>query len=81
MDVGLLIARVVFGLLLAAHGCQKLFGWFGGPGMSKAATFFESLALTLVACSWGAQRLWNVAAGFSRSAFFSLPRPRLLSPP
>jgi putative oxidoreductase len=30
MDVGLLIARLVFGLLLAAHGCQKLFGWFGG---------------------------------------------------
>ena len=43
MDVGLLIARVVFGLLLTAHGCQKLFGWFGGPGLSKAATFFESL--------------------------------------
>lgn len=43
MDVGLLIARLVFGMLLAAHGCQKLFGWFGGPGMSGAAMFFESL--------------------------------------
>ena len=43
MDVGLLIARFVFGLLLAAHGCQKLFGWFGGPGLSGTATFFESL--------------------------------------
>lgn len=43
MDVGLLIARLVFGLLLAAHGCQKLFGWFGGPGISGTATFFESL--------------------------------------
>lgn len=32
MDTGLLIARVVFGLLMAVHGSQKLFGWFGGPG-------------------------------------------------
>ena len=29
MDVGVLIARLVFGLLLATHGCQKLFGWLG----------------------------------------------------
>lgn len=43
MDVGLLIVRSVFGLLLAAHGCQKLFGWFGGPGIGGTATFFESL--------------------------------------
>jgi putative oxidoreductase len=43
MDVGLLIVRTVFGLLLAAHGCQKLFGWFGGAGIGGTATFFESL--------------------------------------
>ena len=43
MDVGLLIARTVFGLLLAAHGCQKLFGWFRGAGVGGTAAFFESL--------------------------------------
>jgi putative oxidoreductase len=43
MDMGLLIARLVFGSLFAAHGCQKLFGWFGGGGLSRTAGFLEGL--------------------------------------
>lgn len=43
MDEGLLIARVVFGSLFAIHGCQKLFGWFGGYGVGGTAVFFEGL--------------------------------------
>src|SRR5579864_6720553 len=42
MDTGLLILRVVFGLLMIGHGTQKLFGWFGGPGPHKAAGFVAS---------------------------------------
>jgi putative oxidoreductase len=33
MDIGLLLLRLTVGLTLAAHGAQKLFGWFGGPGL------------------------------------------------
>jgi putative oxidoreductase len=33
MDIGLLLLRMTVGLTLAAHGAQKLFGWFGGPGL------------------------------------------------
>jgi putative oxidoreductase len=43
MDAGLLIARLVFGLMMAVHGGQKLFGWLGGPGMSGTAAFLEGL--------------------------------------
>jgi putative oxidoreductase len=43
MDTGLLIARLVFGTVIAAHGAQKLFGWFGGYGIAGTGGFFESL--------------------------------------
>ncbi len=33
MDIGILLLRLTVGLTLAAHGSQKLFGWFGGPGL------------------------------------------------
>ena len=43
MDTGLLILRLVLGLLMAAHGAQKLFGWFGGHGLAGVSGMFESL--------------------------------------
>jgi len=43
MSNGLLLARVVIGLLMAAHGSQKLFGWFGGYGLTKTGEFFGFL--------------------------------------
>ena len=43
MDEGLLLTRVAIGLLMAAHGAQKLFGWFGGYGLDGTAGFFEGL--------------------------------------
>lgn len=43
MQTGLLVARLVFGLLMAAHGSQKLFGWFGGYGLAGTGGFFEKL--------------------------------------
>jgi putative oxidoreductase len=43
MNIGLLLIRVVFGALMAAHGSQKLFGWFGGYGLAGTGGFFEQL--------------------------------------
>ena len=42
-DTGLLIARLVLGLLMAGHGTQKLFGWFGGHGLAGVSGYFEHL--------------------------------------
>ena len=43
MEIGLLLLRVVVGLTLAAHGAQKLFGWFGGYGLDGTGGFMETL--------------------------------------
>src|SRR5205809_6762328 len=43
MAIGLLLIRLVVGVLMAAHGSQKLFGWFGGYGLTGTGAFFEQL--------------------------------------
>jgi putative oxidoreductase len=43
MNIGLLLLRLTIGLTVAAHGSQKLFGWFGGPGLSGTGQFFTML--------------------------------------
>ncbi|MGW7789813.1 DoxX family membrane protein [Streptomyces tricolor] len=42
-DVGLLLLRLGTGGVLAAHGAQKLFGWFGGHGLEGTGQFMESV--------------------------------------
>ena len=40
-----LALRVPVGLIFAAHGAQKLFGWFGGYGLAGTGQFFDSIGL------------------------------------
>ncbi len=44
-DSAALALRVVAGLIFAAHGAQKLFGWFGGYGLDGTGQFFGSVGL------------------------------------
>jgi putative oxidoreductase len=43
MASGILLLRVIVGLVLYAHGAQKLFGWYGGYGLRGTAGFFGGL--------------------------------------
>lgn len=43
MASGFLILRLLVGLTMAAHGAQKLFGWFGGYGLTGTGGFLEQL--------------------------------------
>ncbi|MFL4950820.1 DoxX family protein [Streptomyces sp. MMS24-I31] len=42
-DLGLLLLRLGTGGVLAAHGAQKLLGWFGGGGIEGTGRFMESV--------------------------------------
>jgi putative oxidoreductase len=52
IDLGLLVLRILIGLVLAAHGSQKLFGWFGGPGLKGFGGLMASRGLKPAAL-WG----------------------------
>ncbi len=73
MDTGLIVARFVLGPLIAAHGAQKLFGWFGGYGIAGTGGFFESLGFR-------PGRLFATAAGLSEFAGGLLVALGLLGP-
>lgn len=52
IDLGLLILRVIVGLVLVGHGTQKLFGWFGGHGLKATAQFFGGMLRLRPAPFW-----------------------------
>jgi len=43
VDWALLIARIFVGIVFTAHGAQKLFGTFGGPGLSAVVEMMGPL--------------------------------------
>jgi putative oxidoreductase len=41
--IALPLLRLTMGLILVPHGCQKLFGWFGGLGFEKFTEIFDKI--------------------------------------
>jgi putative oxidoreductase len=51
--LGLLVLRLAIGLIVAGHGAQKLFGWWGGPGMAGWAGVMGKMRVRpAVAWAW-----------------------------
>jgi putative oxidoreductase len=44
-DLGLLVLRVAAGLIFAAHGAQKAFGWWSGPGLAGWTGVMQHLGI------------------------------------
>jgi putative oxidoreductase len=73
MSSGLLLLRLAVGGVMAAHGAQKLFGWWGGPGMSGTAGMCTNMAYRapfLMACGLA---LSEFGGGLSLAAGFLTP--------
>ena len=73
MDVGLLIVRVVIGLLFAVHGTQKLFGWFGGHGLKGTAGFMGQLRYRNPRAAAFAACVFETGAGLFLAVGFLTP--------
>ncbi len=55
-DYSLLLIRLVIGLVVAAHGAQKLFGWFSGSGIEGTIRMISSLRIR-------PPKFWAIVAG------------------
>ena len=72
-DLGVLGLRLVAGGLLAGHGAQKLFGWFGGSGLEGTGGWLESIGFT-------PGKQWAMLAGASEFGGGMLTALGLLHP-
>lgn len=81
-DTGVFLIRLVTGGFFAAHGCQLLFGWFGGRGIQRVAANFHargfrpSMPFALAAASTELFGGLGVVLGF----LWPLPAVALIGP-
>lgn len=71
-DLAELLLRLSAGGLMTGHGMQKLFGWFGGPGLKKTAESMKRMGLE--------EQPWGTLAALSEFGGGALTSLGLLHP-
>jgi len=75
--LGLLVLRVVIGLIVAGHGLQKAFGWWGGPGMTGCVAAMNRMRIR-PATPWAwISMLSEVLGGIGLAVGLLTPLPSL----
>lgn len=44
-SIGLLLIRLILGIVFIVHGAQKVFGWFGGSGLEKWGNYLSTFSI------------------------------------
>jgi putative oxidoreductase len=78
MEYGLLLLRLVIGALLAAHGCRRLFGVFGGRGRTGTVEYFASLGYRAPGLAWLLVGSAEVTGGILLAVGFATPLAALM---
>jgi putative oxidoreductase len=70
VDVSLLLVRAIVGIIFAAHGAQKAFGWFGGPGLAAIAEMMGPVGylVAIGECFGGLAMVLGIFSRFSAAA-------------
>lgn len=70
VDVSLLVLRVVVGAIFFAHGAQKLFGIWGGMGLSKTVEMmgFMGYPVSIGECLGGVGIIFGFLSRFSAAS-------------
>ena len=73
VDWALLVARIVVGVIFMAHGAQKLFGAFGGPGLSAVVQMMGPLGYLVTVGEFfgGLGLIFGFLSRFSAARSFS----------
>ncbi|HZS75968.1 MAG TPA: DoxX family protein [Ktedonobacteraceae bacterium] len=73
LSLGLLLLRLAVGLTIAAHGAQKLFGWFGGSGFRGTVNMQEKMGFKPSVLWASLAILGEVGGGLSLAFGFLTP--------
>jgi putative oxidoreductase len=73
MASGLLLLRLAVGGIMAAHGAQKVFGWWGGPGLGGTIGMCNNLAYRLPLLMGCGLAFAELGGGLSLAAGFLTP--------